>query len=214
MKTEVLQAVDKAAIERAAQILKKGGLVAFPTDTVYGVGAHGFSSEAIERLYIAKERPSEKAIPLLIAKREDLSLVSKDVPEIAWRLIERFWPGGLTLVLPKAPGLPDILCAGGDSVAVRMPDHPIALALIEAAGAPLAATSANISGHPSPVTAEEVQRELGGRIELILDGGRCPGGMPSTVLDLTTETPTILRLGPVSREEIEEMLNEKSLRII
>jgi len=181
--------------------------VAFPTDTVYGVGAHGFSSEAIERLYIAKERPREKAIPLLIARREDLFLVSRDVPEIAWRLIERFWPGGLTLVLPKAPGLPDVLCVSGDSVAVRMPDHPIALALIEAAGVPLATTSANISSHPSPVMAEEVQQELGGRIELILDGGRCPGGMPSTVLDLTTEPPTILRLGPVSREEIEGLLS-------
>ena len=210
MKTEVLKAVDKAAIERAARILKRGGLVAFPTDTVYGVGAHGFSSEAIEKIYIAKKRPREKAIPLLIAKAEDLSLVTEDVPEIAWRLIERFWPGGLTLVLPKAPRLPDVLCAGGDSVAVRMPNHPIALALIEAEGAPLAATSANISGHPSPVTAEEVQRELGGRIELILDGGRCPGGIPSTVLDLTTEPPTILRLGPVSREEIETLLNEYS----
>jgi len=209
MKTEVLRAVAKAAIERAAQILKDGGLVAFPTDTVYGVGAHGFSSEAIERLYIAKERPREKAIPLLIARREDLFLVSRDVPEIAWRLIERFWPGGLTLVLPKAPGLPDVLCVSGDSVAVRMPDHPIALALIEAAGVPLATTSANISGHPSPVMAEEVQQELGGRIELILDGGRCPGGISSTVLDLTMEPPTILRLGPVSREEIEELLSRE-----
>ncbi len=208
MKTEVLKAVGKAAIERAARILKMGGLVAFPTDTVYGVGAQGFSSEAVEKIYIAKKRPREKAIPLLIAKAEDLSLVAEDVPEIAWRLIERFWPGGLTLVLPKAPRLPDVLCAGGDSVAVRMPDHPIALALIEAAGTPLAATSANISGHPSPVTAEEVERELGGRIELILDGGRCPGGIPSTVLDLTTEPPTILRAGPVSREEIEELLNK------
>jgi len=206
VKTEILPAnIESIAV--AVQILARGGLVAFPTDTVYGVGAHGFSPEAIERLYIAKERPEEKAIPLLIAKREDLSLVSKEVPEMAWRLIERFWPGGLTLVLPKAPGLPDILCAGGDSVAVRMPDHPIALALIEAVGVPLATTSANISGHPSPVMAEEVQRELEGRIELILDGGRCPGGISSTVLDLTMEPPTILRLGPVSKEEIEVLLS-------
>jgi L-threonylcarbamoyladenylate synthase len=197
----------KEAIDVAARILAEGGLVAFPTDTVYGVGAHAFQPDAVERIYVAKIRPRDKAIPILLAQADDLALVAEGITETAWLLAERFWPGGLTLVLPRKASVPDVVSAGGDTVAVRVPDHPVTLALIAALGAPLAATSANLSGHPSPVTAQQVEAELGGRIELILDGGRCPGGVPSTVLDLTTDPPTVLRAGAINVEEIEAALS-------
>jgi len=200
IETKVLP-VGKEAIDVAVQILAEGGLVAFPTDTVYGVGAHAFQPDAVERIYTAKFRPRDKAIPILLAQADDLVLVAEGITETAWLLAERFWPGGLTLVLPKKANVPDVVSAGGPTVAVRVPDHPVPLALMAALGAPLAATSANLSGHPSPVTAQEVEAELGGRIELILDGGRCPGGIPSTVLDLTTDPPTILRAGAIAVEE-------------
>jgi L-threonylcarbamoyladenylate synthase len=207
METKLLPA-GKEAIGVAVRILADDGLVAFPTDTVYGVGAHAFQPDAVERIYTAKSRPRDKAIPILLARVDDLSLVAERITETAWLLAERFWPGGLTLVLPKKPRVPDVISAGGPTVAVRVPDHPMSLDLIAALGAPLAATSANLSGHPSPVTAQEVEAELGGRIELILDGGRCPGGVPSTVLDLTTDPPTILRAGAIVVEEIEAALVE------
>jgi len=201
VETKVLP-VGKEAIDVAVRILAEGGLVAFPTDTVYGVGAHAFQPDAVERIYIAKFRPRDKAIPILLGQADDLLLVAEEITEIVWLLAERFWPGGLTLVLPKRASVPDVVSAGGPTVAVRVPDHPVPLALMAALGAPLAATSANLSGRPSPVTAQEVEAELGGRIELILDGGRCPGGIPSTVLDLTTDPPTILRAGAIGVEEI------------
>ena len=205
MMTAVLSA-DETAIRRAIQVLKGGGLVAFPTDTVYGVGAHAFMPKAVEKLYTAKIRPRDKAIPILLARVEDLNLVAEEIPEVAWELMERFWPGGLTLVLPKKAAVPDMVTAGQPNVAVRVPDHPVPRALIEGLGAPLAATSANLSGHPSPITAEEVRAELGGRIELVLDGGKCPGGIPSTVLDLTADPPAILRQGAVAAEAIKAIL--------
>jgi len=201
METKVLPA-GKEAIGVAARILAEGGLVAFPTDTVYGVGAHAFQPNAVERIYTAKIRPPDKAIPILLARADDLALVAEGITETAWLLAETFWPGGLTLVLPKKANVPDVISAGGPTVAVRVPDHPVPLALMAALGAPLAATSANLSGRPSPVTAQEVERELEGRIELILDGGRCPGGIPSTVLDLTTDPPSVLRAGAIAEEEI------------
>ena len=212
MKTKVLSAREEV-IGVAAKILAAGGLVAFPTDTVYGVGAHAFQPDAVERIYTAKIRPQDKAIPILLARADDLSLVAERIPEAAWLLAERFWPGGLTLVLPKKASVPGVVSAGGPTVAARVPDHPVPLALIADLGAPLAATSANLSGHPSPVTAVEVQAELGGRIELILNGGRCPGGVPSTVLDLTRYPPTILRAGAIAVEEIKTALAEKGIEI-
>jgi len=205
VRTQVLSASDEA-IGVAARILAEGGLVAFPTDTVYGFGAHAFQPNAVERIYVAKLRPRDKAIPILLAQADDLALVAEGITETAWLLAERFWPGGLTLVLPKRANVPDVVSAGGSTVAVRAPDHPMPLALIAALGAPLAATSANLSGHPSPVTAQEVEAELGGRIELILDGGRCPGGVPSTVLDLTADPPAVLRAGAIGLEEIKAAL--------
>ena len=141
------------------------------------------------KLYIAKLRALDKAIPILLADPADLALVARDVQPGVRRLAERFWPGPLTLVVPRSAQVPDEVTAGGDSVAVRVPDHDLARALIRAAGAPLATTSANLSGGPSPVTAQEVAAQLAGRIALILDGGRCPGGMASTVVDLTGPIP-------------------------
>ena len=203
MRTRALP-VGEEAIGVAARILAEGGLVAFPTDTVYGVGAHAFQAAAVERIYVAKIRPRDKAIPILLAQPDDLVLVAEEITEAAWVLAERFWPGGLTLVLPKTARVPDVVSAGGPTVAVRVPDHPAPLALIAALGAPLAATSANLSGDPSPVTAEGVEADLGGRIELILDGGRCAGGIPSTVLDLTVYPPAVLREGAITVEEIRD----------
>lgn len=182
-------------IQRAVEVLNGGGLVAFPTDTVYGVGAHAWHEDAVNGLYRAKVRPDNKAIPLLIASPEELAQVAQDVPPLAYTLAQRFWPGALTLVLPRTPLISDAITAGGDTVAVRMPDHPVSLALLRALGAPLATTSANLSGQPPAVTAAEVWAQLAGRIELLLDGGACPGGVASTVLDLTVHPPRLLRAG-------------------
>ena len=164
------------------------------------------SPEAIAALYRAKERPLDKAIPVLIARPDDLTQVARDIPASAWRLAERYWPGALTIVLPRAPALPDILCAGGDTVAVRMPDHPIALALIAAAGGALAATSANLSGGAPALTAQEAAQALEGRVDLILDGGRVYTGVPSTIVDLTSDPPRILRQGGISEADIRAAL--------
>ena len=202
----LLPASRVGSIERAVAVLRAGGVVAFPTDTVYGVGAHGFLTSAIQKLYEVKERERGKAIALLLTRAKDVPSVAAEVPEMAWRLAERFWPGPVTLVMHKAPGIDDVLTAGGDSVAVRVPANEIALALISALGAPLAATSANLSGQKEAVTAAEVRRALGQRVDLILDGGSCPGGVPSTVVDLTAMPPTIRRRGAVA-DEVEAFLS-------
>ena len=212
MTATLLSACSSGALEKAANILQQGGLVAFPTDTVYGVGAHAFLPEAVERLYIVKGRPRDKAIPLLLRKAEDMRDVAAEISLFAWRLAENFWPGGLTMVLFRKEDVPDVVCAGGDTVAVRVPAHPLTLALIEAVGVPLATTSANRSGAVSAVTAEEVQRELGNQIELILDGGRSPGGTPSTVIDLTRDPPAILRQGAILEECLRKVIDQELSR--
>lgn len=188
------------ALERALELLRRGEPVAFPTDTVYGIGAHALLEEAVVRLYRAKERPAHLPIPLLLPDSAAMEAICRDVPPLAWRLAERFWPGGLSLVLGRAALVPNAVTAGGPTVAVRVPDHPLVRELCQRLGAPLAATSANRHGQPPPVTAEGVEAALGGRISLILDGGRCPGGVASTVLDLTVTPPAILRPGPVTAE--------------
>lgn len=203
MRAEILPAHAEDAIAKAAAIIIRGGLVAFPTDTVYGVGTHGFLATAVHRLYTAKLRPLGKAIPLLLADAQDMAVVGRDIPPLAWHLAARFWPGALTLVVPRSPDLPDILCAGGETVALRVPNHPAALALIRAVGAPLAATSANLSGYPPATTADQVMQVIGDRVNLILDGGVSPGGVPSTVLDVTTTPPRLLREGALSLEELQ-----------
>ena len=192
-------------IEQAIEILKRGGIVAFPTDTVYGLGANALDEEAVLRVYEAKKRPRHLALPLLLADISQIAAVARPVPEIAWRLAQRFLPGGLTLVLHKASSVSTVVSGGGEKIALRVPNHPVPLALIEGLGAPITGTSANLTGSPSPDTAEEVRQQMGDRVNLVIDGGRCPGGMDSTVLDLTGETPRILREGAISREEIERV---------
>ncbi len=204
METRILT-LSEEAIAQAAALLRSGDLVIFPTDTVYGVGALITHPQAVARLYRVKDRPGEKAIPLLIADPEDLEQAVTKVTPAARRLIARFWPGGLTLVLPKRPEVPAEV-SPGPTVAVRLPDHEGVRALIRAAGAPLAATSANRSGQPSPRTAQEALAQLGGRVPLILDGGPCPGGVPSTVVDCTVDPPRLLREGAIPASEIRREL--------
>ena len=200
MKTDIVLAASSDTIAPALEILHAGGLVAFPTDTVYGVGALAFDGKAVESIYTAKDRPLEKAIPVLIGGVEDLDEVAMDIPNTARTLASRFWPGALTIVLPKKPSVPDAVSATS-TVGVRVPDHPIARALLRAAG-PMAVTSANVSGHASPTTAAEVFAQLGGRIGLIIDGGKTPGGIPSTLVDCTGDEIRILRPGPITEEEL------------
>ena len=203
MKTEILPTTDSRAIPRALEILRAGGLIAFPTDTVYGLGALAFDQTAIESIYLAKDRPLEKAIPILIADVEDLDKVARDIPDLARRLAARFWPGPLTLVVPKRADLPAAVSAT-NTVGVRVPDHDAARALLRAAG-PMAVSSANLSGRESPRTVSEVIRQLNGRIPLVLDGGETRGGVPSTVVDVTGAQPVILRAGPVTLEQIKSI---------
>ena len=204
MKTELISASSLDATPRALEILKAGGLVAFPTDTVYGVGALAFDGKAVESIYAAKDRPVEKAIPVLIGDPEDLEKVGIHIPASAHKLAVRFWPGPLTILVPKRAGLPESVSATS-TVGVRVPDHEVARAILRAAG-PMAVTSANISGEASPVTAEEVYEQLGGRIDLIIDGGKTPGGVPSTLVDCTTPELKVLREGPISLEELRSVL--------
>ncbi len=204
MKTRLLPADSPEAFQEALKVLKQGGLVAFPTDTVYGLGALAFDGQAVARIYRAKGRTREKAIPVLLPAVDQLEAVARDLPEAARRLARRFWPGPLTLVVPKRPELPPEVSAT-DTVGVRVPDHREALHLLRLAG-PMAVTSANRSGGASACTAEEVLAALEGRIDLILDGGRTPGGIPSTVVDCTSPGLKVLREGPLSRAALEAAL--------
>lgn len=204
---------DPRFIAKAAAVLRAGGLVAFPTETVYGLGADGLNPAAVARIFEAKERPPTDPLILHIAEPEALASLVLEVPQAARELANRFWPGPLTLVLPKRPVVPDIVTAGLPTVAVRMPAHPVALALIRAAGTPVAAPSANRFGHTSPTTAQHVLEDLGGRIDLILDAGPTPVGVESTVLDLTGPLPTILRPGGLPREAIEAVVGPVAVRV-
>ncbi len=199
VKTRCIQA-QPDSIAAAVRILYEGGIVAFPTDTVYGVGAHAFVLDAVSKLYAVKIRPPDKAIPLLIAGVDILPQVARYIPPAAYELAERFWPGALSLVLRRSLTVSDEITAGGDTVAVRVPDHLVTQALLKALGAPLAATSANLSGQTPAINAEQVLAQLDGRIDLLLDGGDCPGGVASTVLDLTISPIRVLRPGPLLPE--------------
>jgi len=204
MQTDILPAGSSDAIRRALEILRAGGLVAFPTDTVYGVGSLAFDRKAVESIYTAKDRPIEKAIPVLIGDTDDLDKIAMDIPNMALKLASHFWPGPLTILVPKQPGLPEAVSATS-TVGVRVPDHEVARALLRAAG-PMAVTSANISGQANPTTAEEVFTQLNGRIGLIIDGGKTPGGVPSTLVDCSGENIRILREGPIAEEELLSVL--------
>jgi L-threonylcarbamoyladenylate synthase len=205
MLTILLPSSDPTAIPRALEILASGGLVAFPTDTVYGVAAGVKNLAGINRLYEAKSRSVNKAIAVLVGEIEQLQRLTPGLTPSARRLAERFWPGALTLVVPRHPGLPPNL-SSLPTVGVRMPDHAFARALMRASG-PLATSSANISGETNTLTAQQVLEQLDGRIELVLDGGITPGGVPSTVVDCTQDPPQILRQGAITSEMIAAALS-------
>ena len=200
-----------AAIEEAVHLLRAGEVVAFPTETVYGLGANGFDAAACAKIYEAKGRPSDNPLILHIAHRAMLDEVALDVPEMAEHLLAAFAPGPLTLVLRRRAAVPDRITGGLATVGVRMPENDAALALIRAAGVPLAAPSANTSGRPSPTTAETVLEDLAGRIPLILDGGPCRFGVESTIVDVTGEAAVILRPGAITREMLEEVVADVRL---
>lgn len=195
----------QSQIEQGIAILKQGGLVAYPTDTVYGLGAAANNAKAVERIFEVKRRPRNIALPLLLADTSQLNQVSEHVPPLAHRLMEKFWPGALTLVLPKSKTISDLITAGSPNVAVRIPAHPVPVALIKGLGAPIVGTSANVSGQPSPLTAAQVYAQLNDTVDLIIDGGRSPGGKESTIIDVTGEIPAVVREGALSREEIERV---------
>lgn len=190
----------------AAACLQDGGLVAFPTETVYGLGANALIPSAIEKIYWAKGRPSNNPLIVHFADLAQLSALAVNVPQVAWDLAERFWPGPLTFVLPRNPAVPALVSAGRETIAVRIPAHPVALALLELAAVPVAAPSANRSTRPSATSAAHVLADLGGRVDVILDAGMASIGLESTVIDLTHETPLLLRPGGVSLETLREVL--------
>ncbi|MCB2209661.1 threonylcarbamoyl-AMP synthase [bacterium] len=200
IQTERLSLADPTAIPTAKRVIASGGLIAFPTDTIYGVAADPFNPIAIQRIYDAKERPDTKALPVLIGEVAHLAELASPITDTVEAITQAFWPGALTLILPKAPGLPTEL-SPYPTIGVRMPDLPATLELLRATG-PLATTSANISDGPNPVTAEDVFDQLGGRIELLLDGGPTPGPMASTVVDLTQPEIKILREGPIGLSDL------------
>jgi L-threonylcarbamoyladenylate synthase len=200
---------DAALIDRAAALLRDGLLVAFPTETFYGLGADPRNPEAIDRVFEAKGRPPRMALPLIAGDEPAVRSCVRDFPEAAARLAHAFWPGALTLVLSASPDLPPRLLGGGHTVGIRISPHPVAAALARASGGPIVATSANRTGAPAPTTAQEVETVLGSSIALILDAGPTAGGQASTVLDLTTDTPSIIRSGAVPRSAIEQVLGRK-----
>ena len=206
METEILRISDvvrqQREIARAAELLRQGQLVAFPTETVYGIGALGLDMAAVEALYEAKNRPASKAFSLQVADASMVPQVAAYVPRSARLLMEKFCPGPITVVLPKASAVPYKVTGGRDTGGVRIPAHPVALALLQAVGKPLAVPSANISGHTSPLSANDVYADMAGRLPLILDGGTCPVGVESTIVDCTGSKIKILRHGAISEAEI------------
>lgn len=207
MKTEIFNAKTQKenGTNVCGRIIREGGLVAFPTETVYGLGANGLDGAAVERIFEAKGRPQDNPLILHVAKKSDVKDLWLHVPDDARRLMDAFWPGPLTLIFVKSDTVPDEVTAGLNTVAVRMPEHKTALALIRAAGVPIAAPSANLSGRPSPTTAEHVLEDLDGRIDAVIDGGPCRVGVESTVLSLVGK-PTILRPGGITREMLEQVI--------
>lgn len=195
-------------LKKAAMLLQRGGLVAFPTETVYGLGGDALREEAAQKIYAAKGRPSDNPLIVHIADSRDLSVIAKTVPETAKKLADKFWPGPLTMILPKSEKVPLGTTGGLETVAVRMPNHPIALALIKASGVYIAAPSANLSGRPSPTKAEHVIEDLNGKIDMILDGGKVGIGLESTIVDLTEEVPMILRPGYITKTMLEKVIGE------
>ncbi len=204
MQTQVLPA-NEESLALAARLLREGQLVAFPTETVYGLGANALDAEAVKAIFAAKGRPADNPLIAHIWDRAQLEGLV-EIPDAAPALMDAFWPGPLTILMPRTSRVPDVVTAGLDTVAIRMPSHPVARAMLRACGLPIAAPSANRSGKPSPTTAEHVRVDMDGRIPLILDGGPCDVGLESTVIDVTHGTPTILRPGGVTQAMLEQVL--------
>lgn len=201
-------APDPAAIQAAVDAIRLGDLVVFPTETVYGLACDALNEAAITRLIEAKGRKTGHPLPLQVAGVEGLSTVALDVPDAARRLAERFWPGPLTIIVPKNELVSDMVSGGLGSVGVRVPDHPVALALLREVGTPIVATSANLTGHDPPTTAAAAVSELGASVAVVLDSGPCEIGTASTVVDTTVEPPRIVRLGSIGREDIARVAGE------
>jgi L-threonylcarbamoyladenylate synthase len=214
MQTQILkvnaEAPEPEVIERAAEVVRAGGLVAFPTETVYGLGASALDESAVARIFIAKGRPATNPLIVHVTNEEQAQELASDWPEAAFLLAERFWPGPLTLVVRRRAVVPGNVTAGGPTVALRVPVHPVARALITAAALPIAAPSANRSSSVSPTRAAHVLRGLKGRIDLVLDGGSTPGGIESTVVDVTSTPPKLLRPGPIAPDDLETVIGPVS----
>jgi L-threonylcarbamoyladenylate synthase len=203
MKTIVLpSSAVPSTLGTAVSLLHQGQAIAFPTDTVYGLGVDALNAEAVEAIYRIKGRPKAKAIPILVSGIEDLEQVAIEVPRVAYQMAEAFWPGALTIVVPCRPIIPDLVRAGGHTIAVRAPNHAFALDLLQETGIPIATSSANLAGEPPPTTADGVLLQLHHKIPLIVDGGPCPGGIPSTVIDVASHPARIVRLGAISVAEL------------
>lgn len=200
--------IDLSKIRIAAKIIKNGGIVAFPTETVYGLGADTFNPEAVRNVFKAKNRPADNPLIVHVSDKEMVYNLAKKVPKIALELIDNFWPGPLTLILEKTVMVPDIVTAGLNTVAIRMPNHLVANSFIRESGVPIAAPSANLAGRPSPTTAEHVIHDLKGKIDAVIDSGKTKIGVESTVLDLTSTMPTLLRPGGTNLEDLESIIGK------
>ena len=199
----------KKQVEKGITILRKGGVIAFPTDTVYGVGSGIYDEKAIEQVFAVKQRTHNMSLPILLADVAQVHEVAQDIPAYAWRLIDCFWPGGLTLIVYRSRVIKDTITNGGDTVAIRLPNHPVPYALIKGCGMPLIGSSANISCQPSVTTAEEVRAQFKDTVDLIIDGIPAPKGTESTIIDVTGEAPVIIRQGYIPREVVEEAVGKR-----
>ena len=199
-------------IRKAVKVLESGGVAAIPTDTIYGLAACAFDESAVMKVYELKGRPDGMALPLLLSDASDARRCAATVPDEAWALMERFWPGALTLVMRKTDEVPDIVTAGMDTVALRVPDHPVPREIARLLGSPITGTSANLSGRPGLTNAAGVRSEFGERVDFVLDGGEAEGGMASTIVDMTQDEVRVLREGAVSWGEIEAALASKGSR--
>lgn len=206
MTTKILSPEDPRTLEISAEIIRSGGLLGIPTETVYGLGANGLDPEAVKKIFEAKGRPQDNPLILHVSGKEQVNLFCRDIPAVAYRLMDAFWPGPLTLVLKARDNVPRRTTANLDTVAIRCPDNDLTRAIIEAAGVPIAAPSANISGKPSPTTAQHVYHDMKGKIEAIVDGGPCSVGLESTIVDLTGDHPRLLRPGGITPETLQEYL--------
>lgn len=208
MNTKILPAGDPETLEQGAEIIRSGGLLGIPTETVYGLGANGLDPEAVKKIFAAKGRPQDNPLILHVSGKEQVDVICHDVPVEAWMLMEKFWPGPLTLILPARDLVPRQTTAGLDTVGVRCPANALTRAVIDKAGVPIAAPSGNLSGKPSPTTAEHMLHDMAGKIEAIMDGGPCAVGVESTIVDLTGKSPRLLRPGGVTPEVLREILGE------